>query len=212
MDRWTSSTSSAHLPADTSFANASFASVMSCRRDGSVSMRSRATSRTSRPTTSTMPGSRVRGVLRRVALRIGVLPSFRDVVELETFCSGTGRRWAERRTTLPRRRGALRRCRRAVGLRRRLGPSGTARGLVLRPLRQRSERAAREWPAPPPTTGDRGVTSALDLAPQRPRCPRPREQRDRVGRGRGRDLQGRPLLGSTHRRGRDGVQGPARRR
>jgi acyl-ACP thioesterase len=39
-------------------------------------------------------------VLRRVGLRIGDLPSFRDVVELETFCSGTGRRWAERRTTV----------------------------------------------------------------------------------------------------------------
>ncbi len=39
-------------------------------------------------------------VLRRVALRVGRLPSFRDDVELTTFCSGTGARWAERRTTL----------------------------------------------------------------------------------------------------------------
>lgn len=39
-------------------------------------------------------------VLRRVALRVGRLPMFRDDVELVTFCSGTGGRWAERRTTL----------------------------------------------------------------------------------------------------------------
>jgi acyl-ACP thioesterase len=39
-------------------------------------------------------------VVRRVALRIGDLPRFRDLVELETFCSGTGGRWAERRTTV----------------------------------------------------------------------------------------------------------------
>lgn len=39
-------------------------------------------------------------VLRRVALSIGRLPSFRDDVELVTFCSGTGGRWAERRTTM----------------------------------------------------------------------------------------------------------------
>jgi acyl-ACP thioesterase len=39
-------------------------------------------------------------VLRRVGLRIGRLPLFRDDVELVTFCSGTGGRWAERRTTM----------------------------------------------------------------------------------------------------------------
>lgn len=39
-------------------------------------------------------------VLRRMALQVGKLPMFRDVVELVTFCSGTGARWAERRTTV----------------------------------------------------------------------------------------------------------------
>ncbi len=39
-------------------------------------------------------------VLRRMALRIGDLPRFRDEVRLSTFCSGTGGRWAERRTTV----------------------------------------------------------------------------------------------------------------
>ena len=39
-------------------------------------------------------------VLRRVVLRIGDLPRFRDEVRLITFCSGTGGRWAERRTTV----------------------------------------------------------------------------------------------------------------
>jgi acyl-ACP thioesterase len=39
-------------------------------------------------------------VLRRVALAFGDLPVFRDEVTLTTFCSGTGSRWAERRTTV----------------------------------------------------------------------------------------------------------------
>lgn len=39
-------------------------------------------------------------VMRRLALELGELPRFRDAVELVTFCSGTGGRWAERRTTL----------------------------------------------------------------------------------------------------------------
>jgi acyl-ACP thioesterase len=39
-------------------------------------------------------------VMRRLALELGKLPRFRDTVELVTFCSGTGRRWAERRTTM----------------------------------------------------------------------------------------------------------------
>jgi acyl-ACP thioesterase len=41
-------------------------------------------------------------VLRRVELRVGRLPQFREDVELVTFCSGTGGRWAERRTTMSR--------------------------------------------------------------------------------------------------------------
>lgn len=39
-------------------------------------------------------------VLRRMVLRLGDLPRFRDDVRLATFCSGTGSRWAERRTTV----------------------------------------------------------------------------------------------------------------
>lgn len=39
-------------------------------------------------------------VMRRLALELGQLPRFDDDVELVTFCSGTGSRWAERRTTL----------------------------------------------------------------------------------------------------------------
>jgi acyl-ACP thioesterase len=39
-------------------------------------------------------------VLRRVVLGMGDLPRFRDDVRLVTFCSGTGSRWAERRTTV----------------------------------------------------------------------------------------------------------------
>jgi len=39
-------------------------------------------------------------VLRRVVLRLGELPRFREDARLVTFCSGTGSRWAERRTTV----------------------------------------------------------------------------------------------------------------
>ena len=39
-------------------------------------------------------------VLRRAALRFDELPRFRDTLELTTFCSGVGPRWAERRTTI----------------------------------------------------------------------------------------------------------------
>lgn len=46
--------------------------------------------------------SRVDGawVLRRTALVLGRSPRYGDEVELTTFCTGTGSRWAERRTTL----------------------------------------------------------------------------------------------------------------
>jgi acyl-ACP thioesterase len=37
-------------------------------------------------------------VLRRLVLAFGDLPTLRDEVELTTFCSGYGSRWAERRT------------------------------------------------------------------------------------------------------------------
>ncbi|HEV2310670.1 MAG TPA: acyl-ACP thioesterase domain-containing protein [Acidimicrobiia bacterium] len=39
-------------------------------------------------------------VLRRLVLALGEPPGYRDLVELTTFCSGTGSRFAERRTTL----------------------------------------------------------------------------------------------------------------
>jgi acyl-ACP thioesterase len=39
-------------------------------------------------------------VLRRLTLALGDLPAFRDLVTLSTFCSGVGRRFAERRTTV----------------------------------------------------------------------------------------------------------------
>ncbi len=38
-------------------------------------------------------------MLRRTALVLGPSPRYGDDVELTTFCSGTGGRWAERRTT-----------------------------------------------------------------------------------------------------------------
>ena len=46
--------------------------------------------------------SRIDGawVLRRTALALGRSPRYGEDVELTTFCSGTGGRWAERRTTL----------------------------------------------------------------------------------------------------------------
>ncbi len=38
-------------------------------------------------------------VVRRVALALGDLPRYGETVELTTFCTGFGSRWAERRTT-----------------------------------------------------------------------------------------------------------------
>jgi acyl-ACP thioesterase len=45
-------------------------------------------------------------VLRSTDLAISVLPKYHESVELTTFCSGTGPRWAERRTTLVGEHGA----------------------------------------------------------------------------------------------------------
>jgi acyl-ACP thioesterase len=39
-------------------------------------------------------------VLRWVVLELGTLPRFREDIEVVTFCSGSGPRWAERRTTV----------------------------------------------------------------------------------------------------------------
>jgi acyl-ACP thioesterase len=39
-------------------------------------------------------------VMRRMAFRVDRLPGFRDDIEMHTFCSGTGGRIAERRTTV----------------------------------------------------------------------------------------------------------------
>lgn len=39
-------------------------------------------------------------VVRRLAFRVDELPLFHDRVDLQTFCSGTGPCWAERRTTV----------------------------------------------------------------------------------------------------------------
>jgi len=39
-------------------------------------------------------------VLRRLVVAMGSLPTFRDELTLTTFCSGTGSRFAERRTTV----------------------------------------------------------------------------------------------------------------
>lgn len=44
-------------------------------------------------------------VVRSVDVAIGVRPWYHDRVELTTFCSGTGPRWAERRTTITGPRG-----------------------------------------------------------------------------------------------------------
>jgi acyl-ACP thioesterase len=39
-------------------------------------------------------------VVRRLHLRVEAFPRFGDALEVATFCSGTGRLWAERRSTL----------------------------------------------------------------------------------------------------------------
>jgi acyl-ACP thioesterase len=45
-------------------------------------------------------------VLRSSDIEIGTMPSYHERVELATFCSGTGPRWAERRTQMLGERGA----------------------------------------------------------------------------------------------------------
>lgn len=47
-----------------------------------------------------LSGGRGVWVLRRVDMEIAGLPALYDPVELHTFCSGTGPRWAERRTRM----------------------------------------------------------------------------------------------------------------
>ena len=83
-------------------------------------------------------------MLRRVGLRIGDLPRFRDTVELETFCSGTGATVGRASHHCARRRGP---CGvEAVALWVYVDASGrarTTRGLVLRSLRHGRERPAR---------------------------------------------------------------------
>ena len=83
-----------------------------CRRHrpGSGSRLWPATSRTSPPTTPTTPSSRsvaACGWSARAIWRSRALPRYHEEVELATFCSGTGPRWAERRTQLTGDRGAL---------------------------------------------------------------------------------------------------------
>jgi acyl-ACP thioesterase len=39
-------------------------------------------------------------VVRRLHLRVAAFPRFGDAIEVATFCSGTGRLWAERRSTV----------------------------------------------------------------------------------------------------------------
>jgi len=39
-------------------------------------------------------------VARRIVLEVGRFPTFREALEVTTFCSGTGSRWAERRTSI----------------------------------------------------------------------------------------------------------------
>ena len=46
-------------------------------------------------------------VVRRTMLRIGAPASIGETVELATFCTGSGRSWAERRTTIRSDRGAV---------------------------------------------------------------------------------------------------------
>jgi acyl-ACP thioesterase len=41
-----------------------------------------------------------RWILRRLAIDVTSLPRFTDIIELTTWCSGAGARWAERRTSI----------------------------------------------------------------------------------------------------------------
>ena len=97
-------------------------------------------------------GIRGAWVLRRVAVRFGDLPRFSDRVDIATFCSGTGARWAERRTTVSiDGRVAVE----AVAVWVYLDADGRPtplEGVVLRLVRRRGQRADREQPPPPLAT------------------------------------------------------------
>jgi acyl-ACP thioesterase len=61
-------------------------------------------------------------VVRRLRIRVEHFPRFREAVEVDTWCSGTGSRWAERRSTV---RGEDRGRVEAVALWVHLDPHGT---------------------------------------------------------------------------------------
>lgn len=57
-------------------------------------------------TDADLPG-RMAWVVRRTEMEIRTVPSFREDLELVTWCSGVGGRWAERRTTITGSEGGL---------------------------------------------------------------------------------------------------------
>ena len=125
-------------------------------------------------------------VLRRAAMRITHTPRFRADVHLATWCSGVGPRWAERRTDLMVGEGGVAE---AVAIWVHVDPE---RGAPL-PIPAgfdelwgataagRRVRATLRHPAPPADA----VRVCVAAAGDRPRRPRPREQRGVLGAGRG---------------------------
>ena len=118
-------------------------------------------------------------------------PAFHEPVELATFCSGTGPRWAERRTSVTGERGARRRGGRARGCSSIAAAGGRSRSTTTsstiygEAARRAAGAAAGSCTAAPPADARRAPVAA---ARERLRRARPREQRAvaRGGRGRAR--------------------------
>ena len=147
----------------------------STRRPSAPRRASRATCRMSRPTTSTARASLAAWVFAAPRVSIGTLPSFRDDVDLVTFCSGCGR-WAERRTRSP--------WAAAVVERSGCGSSSTSRAVRSAPRRVlRHLRGGCGWaPGEQPRLECSALRSGSPAGPGRARRPRPARARQQRGR------------------------------
>ena len=178
------------------------------RRADSGSTRSRATCRTSRPTTSTTSGITGAWVVRRTALRVGDLPDVPRGRRARHLLLGNRGRLAERRTSV-RIDGQARVEATAIWVH--VDDAGRPAALkdwFCGPLRHGRERAARERTPAPATAASRHVASTMADTPHGPRRARARQQLDRVGRAGGRARASTAGRRRSHRRGRDGVPAP----
>ena len=105
-------------------------------------------------------------IVRRTRIRVRAFPRFAQAVMVQTFCSGIGRMWAERRTTLRRQDGVAEVDAAALWVH--LDPIGRqpvplADGSRDRTLRRDGRRATGQGTAPSPASRPRCGPSQLDV-------------------------------------------------